>query len=66
MTGKHAMLMTVADRFDVTQQDIFKINEIVTQHIQDASDGFYANSEDEKNHIRKTLCDIVRVAYSGV
>ena len=60
------LLAVVISRFDVKQQDIYKINGIIRKHIEDASSGFYTNSEDEKNHIRWTLYDIVEVALNGL
>ena len=60
------LLDIVINRFDIKQQDIYKINGIIRKHIKDASSGFYTNSEDEKNHIRWTLYDIVEVALNGL
>ena len=64
-TKDHAFIADVMSRFDVKQQDVYTINSIVRKHIEDASSGFYTNIEDEKNHIRNTLYQIVNVAYNG-
>jgi hypothetical protein len=55
----------VMSRFNVKQEDIYKINGIIRKHIEDATSSFYSNIEDEKNHIRNTLYEIVNVAYNG-
>lgn len=64
-TKKPYNIADVMSRFDVKQQDIYKINGIVREHIETASSGFYTNIEDEKNHIRSTLYEIVEVALNG-
>jgi len=60
------LLAVIISRFDVKQQDIYAINGIIRKHIEDASSGGYTNIEDEKNHIRGTLYDIVNIALNGL
>ncbi len=42
-----------------------KEDSVTVVEIEDASSSFYTNEEDEKNHIRNTLYDIVEVAFNG-
>ncbi len=60
------LLAVAISRFDVKQEDIYKINGVIRKHIEGSGSGFYVNIEDEKNHIRSTLYDIMKIALNGI